>query len=258
MIGCDCAVCRSEDPHDTRTRPSIYVRFGRQCILVDTTPELRVQCIANGIKAVHAVLFTHHHADHVAGLDDLRRFNGIMKQPIACYGAERTLTNLRRMFLYAFEPAPDSPHSRPQLDLRPIGTRPFTIGDETIIPIPLMHGPLPVLGFRFGRFAYCTDCNHIRCPIGPVCTQCLAEQFEWHEMSGKAELHTWVNFYQGFHPEWAKESPYNVALVKLEEGPIFLSNVVADDDDLAVGIALELVFDDVTDDVSIPKFKLAD
>ena len=161
MIGCDCAVCRSEDPHDTRTRPSIYVRFGRQCILVDTTPELRVQCIANGIKAVHAVLFTHHHADHVAGLDDLRRFNGIMKQPIACYGAERTLTNLRRMFLYAFEPAPDSPHSRPQLDLRPIGTRPFTIGDETIIPIPLMHGPLPVLGFRFGRFAYCTDCNHI-------------------------------------------------------------------------------------------------
>ena len=104
----------------------------------------------------------------------------------------------------------------------------------------------------------CTACDHIRWPIGPVCTQCLAPEFEWQQMSGKAELHTWVNFYQGFQPEWAKESPYNVALVKLEEGPIFLSNVVADDDDLAVGVALELTWEDATDEVSIPKFKLAD
>lgn len=161
MIGCDCAVCTSTDPRDKRTRPSILVRFGEQCILVDTAPELRLQCLANGIKRVDAVLFTHHHADHVTGLDDLRRFNWLMKQPVRCYGTKRTLTNLRRMFLYAFDPAPDSPHSRPELELITIDEQPFTIGGETVVPIPLMHGPLPVLGFRFGNFAYCTDCNHV-------------------------------------------------------------------------------------------------
>ena len=161
MIGCDCAVCTSTDPRDKRNRPSIFVRFGDQCILVDTAPELRLQCIANGIKRVDAVLFTHHHADHVTGLDDVRRFNWLMKQSVRCYGTERTLTALRRMFLYAFDPAPDSPHSRPELDFHTIDTHPFRVGGETIVPIPLMHGPLPVLGFRFGDFAYCTDCNHI-------------------------------------------------------------------------------------------------
>lgn len=161
MIGCDCAVCTSTDPRDKRNRPSIFVRIGDQCILVDTAPELRLQCIANGIKRVDAVLFTHHHADHVTGLDDLRRFNWLMKQSVRCYGTERTLTALRSMFLYAFDPAPDSPHSRPELDFHTIEAHPFRIGCETIVPIPLMHGPLPVLGFRFGDFAYCTDCNHI-------------------------------------------------------------------------------------------------
>ncbi len=161
MIGCDCAVCTSTDPRDKRNRPSIFVRIGDQCILVDTAPELRLQCIANGIKRVDAVLFTHHHADHVTGLDDVRRFNWLMKQSVRCYGTERTLTALRRMFLYAFDPAPDSPHSRPELDFHTIDTHPFRVGGETIVPIPLMHGPLPVLGFRFGDFAYCTDCNHV-------------------------------------------------------------------------------------------------
>ncbi len=161
MIGCDCAVCTSTDPRDKRTRPSIFVRIGEQCILVDTAPELRIQCLANGIKRLDAVLFTHHHADHVTGLDDLRRFNRLMKRPVRCYSTERTLAALRRMFLYAFDPAPDSPHSRPELEFHTIDTHPFRIGGETIVPIPLMHGPMPVFGFRFGAFAYCTDCNHI-------------------------------------------------------------------------------------------------
>jgi phosphoribosyl 1,2-cyclic phosphate phosphodiesterase len=161
MIGCDCAVCTSTDPKDKRTRPGIWVRMGDLRILVDTAPELRLQCLAHGIAAVDAVLFTHHHADHVAGLDDLRRFNWLMKRPMPCYGTERTLGGLRRMFSYAFEPAADSPHSRPQLELHEITDRPFEVGGELIIPIPLMHGPMPVLGFRFGRFAYCTDCSVI-------------------------------------------------------------------------------------------------
>jgi len=161
MIGCGCAVCTSDDPRDKRTRPSIFVRMGDTRLLVDTSPELRLQCLTHGIVAVDAVLFTHHHADHVAGLDDLRRFNWLMKKPMPCYGTPRTLEALRRMFAYAFEHAPDSPHSRPELELRTIDREPFTVGGETIVPVPLMHGPMPVLGFRFGRFAYCTDCSHI-------------------------------------------------------------------------------------------------
>ena len=161
MIGCRCAVCTSSDPRDKRTRPSIFVRMGDLCILIDTTPELRIQCIEHSIDRADAVLFTHHHADHVSGLDDLRRFNWLMKQKVRCFGTQRTLAGLRRMFVYAFDPAPDSPHSRPELEFHTIDAQPFTIGDATITPIPLMHGPLPVLGFRFGNFAYCTDCNYI-------------------------------------------------------------------------------------------------
>ncbi len=161
MIGCDCAVCTSDDLRDRRTRASIYVRFGNARVLVDTSPELRLQCLANGVRDVNAVLFTHHHADHVAGLDDLRRFNWLTKRAVPCFGTERTLGALRGMFAYAFEPAADSPHSRPQLDFRPIDHAPFEVAGESIVPIPLMHGPMPVLGFRFGPFAYCTDCSEI-------------------------------------------------------------------------------------------------
>ncbi|MBI1825076.1 MAG: MBL fold metallo-hydrolase [Planctomycetes bacterium] len=159
MIGCDCQVCTSDDPRDKRTRPSIFVCHKELHILIDTTPELRLQCIANQINRVDAVLFTHHHADHVAGLDDLRRFNWLTKKSMPCYGTKRTLDALRRMFLYAFEHAPDSPHSRPHLTLHELDGRPFEIAGHEIIPIPLLHGPMPVLGFRFGKFAYCTDCS---------------------------------------------------------------------------------------------------
>jgi len=166
MIGCACAVCRSDDPRDRRMRPSVFVRSGNTRILVDTTPELRLQCLANHIESIDAVLFTHHHADHVTGLDDLRRFNWINRKPVPCYGSARTIENIRRMFAYAFDAAPDSPHSRPKLELTEIGQEPFDIDGVRITPIPLMHGPLPVLGFRIGAFAYCTDCSEI--PVGSL------------------------------------------------------------------------------------------
>ncbi len=168
MIGCRCAVCTSPDPRDKRTRASIFVRRGETNILIDTSPELRLQCVANDVSRVDAVLFTHHHADHVVGLDDLRRFNWINKKPMPCFGSTRTLDALRTMFSYAFNPAPDSPHSRPQLELREITNEPFQVGDEHIVPIPLMHGPLPVLGFRIGDFAYCTDCSEIPDESWPI------------------------------------------------------------------------------------------
>lgn len=161
MIGCKCEVCTSDDPHDKRTRPSIWVNMGGLRVLVDTSPELRLQCIANDIDGLDVVLFTHHHADHVTGLDDLRRYNWLNKGPVPCFANERTVSALQTMFSYAFKPDRDSPHSRPNLELKIIDASPLTIDGREIIPIPLMHGPLPVLGFRFGAFAYCTDCNMI-------------------------------------------------------------------------------------------------
>ncbi len=161
MIGCRCPVCLSDDPRDKRTRASIFIRSGTTRLLVDTSPELRLQCVANKIDAVDAVLFTHHHADHVVGLDDLRRFNWLMKKPMPCYGQLRTLDALRRMFAYAFESAHDSPHSRPELQLHDISQEAFAVDGLRVTPIPLIHGKTAVLGFRVGRFAYCTDCNMI-------------------------------------------------------------------------------------------------
>ena len=161
MIGCECEVCTSADDGDKRTRPSIWLRVGETCLLIDTAPELRLQCVANRIDRVDAVLFTHHHADHVTGLDDMRRFNWLMKKSVPCYGTERTMSGLANMFSYAFREAHDTPHSRPHLELHHIDESPFRIGEADIVPIPMMHGPLPVMGFRFGRFAYCTDCSFI-------------------------------------------------------------------------------------------------
>lgn len=164
MIACDCAVCTSADPRDRRTRPSILIQFGgateRISLLVDTSPELRLQCLACNVRRVDAVLYTHHHIDHIAGLDDLRRFNWIQSQAMPCYGQPETLERLRAMFGYVFESDADYPSAKPQLDLREI-QGPFEIGGTTITPIPLLHGTLPVLGFRVGDFAYCTDVNQI-------------------------------------------------------------------------------------------------
>jgi phosphoribosyl 1,2-cyclic phosphate phosphodiesterase len=110
---------------------------------------------------VDAILFTHHHIDHVAGLDDVRRFNWLMGTELPCYGQPSTLDRLRQMFFYAFDDDPDYPSHKPELRLMPIDEQPLSLLGRTILPIPLMHGPLPILGYRFGRFAYCTDCNQV-------------------------------------------------------------------------------------------------
>jgi phosphoribosyl 1,2-cyclic phosphate phosphodiesterase len=122
---------------------------------------MRLQCIANGVRRVDAVLFTHHHADHVAGLDDLRRFNALQQATIDCYGLPETLDVIRRMFKYAFEQDPDYPSEKPELRLNPITDEPLPLFGRWVLPVPLLHGDMPVLGFRFGTVAYCTDCNHI-------------------------------------------------------------------------------------------------
>jgi phosphoribosyl 1,2-cyclic phosphate phosphodiesterase len=172
-IGCDCAVCRSTDPKDRRTRPSILLElrpdagdgqpaFARavQSILVDTSTDLRSQALANDVRRVDAILFTHSHADHIFGLDDVRRYNQMQQSAIPCFADADTLDNLKRMFGYVFNPPTQKGGGIPQLTIFRIAGA-FSLGGVEIVPVPLFHGRLPVLGFRIGTFAYLTDCNRI-------------------------------------------------------------------------------------------------
>ncbi|HRX87798.1 MAG TPA: MBL fold metallo-hydrolase [Phycisphaerae bacterium] len=161
MIGCDCPVCTSSDPHDRRMRPAIAVDIAGRRILVDTPPELRLQCVAAGIRHIDAVLYTHTHADHVTGLDDLRRFNWLCGGAIHCYGSAASLATIRRMFAYVFDDDPDYPSHKPSLELHEITAGPLELAGARVEVLDLLHGPMPVFGFRFGNIAYCTDCNAI-------------------------------------------------------------------------------------------------
>jgi len=161
MIGCDCATCRSTDPRDRRLRPSIYLDVpGRARVLVDAATDLREQALAHGIRRVDAVVFTHSHADHILGLDDLRRFNAIQGGALPCYADAATWVNLRRTFFYVFDGIARGGGGIPQLTEVEI-TGPFSICGVRVVPVPLLHGRLPILGFRFGGFAYLTDCSAI-------------------------------------------------------------------------------------------------
>lgn len=161
MIGCDCETCRSDDPRDRRFRPSIYIRCGeRLALLVDAGPDLRMQALTHGVRRVDAILFTHGHADHIVGLDDVRRFNAIQRQSIPCFGDARTIGDIRRMFGYVFDEATPQGGGLPKLDLFTI-VGPFCVSGEEITPVPVVHGRRAILGFRLHRFAYLTDCSHI-------------------------------------------------------------------------------------------------
>jgi len=160
MIGCRCAACTSPDPRDARTRASVVLSYGDARVLIDTTPELRLQCVANGVDRIDAVVFTHAHADHIMGLDDCRRFNSIRGGPLDAWADAATLTTLRNCFGYAMRPPADEGVFRPQLVPREIDG-PFEISGATWTPVPLMHGRARILGFRVGDLAYCTDASGI-------------------------------------------------------------------------------------------------
>ena len=168
MIGCTCGVCRSTDPRDRRTRPSIFVDVeDGPAILVDTSTDLRQQALAHDISRVDAILYTHSHADHIMGLDEVRRFNVMRPGAIPAYADERTSADLRRAFSYVFDPADDKGGGIPQMTLTAIDGR-FNIGPVGIQPVPIFHGARPILGFRFGSLAYLTDCNRLADEAWPL------------------------------------------------------------------------------------------
>jgi phosphoribosyl 1,2-cyclic phosphate phosphodiesterase len=155
-IGCHCDVCESTDPRDKRLRPSILVSFGGRNILIDTTPDLRAQALRAGFSHLDAIVFTHAHADHIMGLDDVRPFNFRQKGPIPIYGSEETLASIQRVFQYIFDGARKESNI-PRLDPRPFAGQAVDLFGVPFLPVPILHGSQTIHGFRFGRAAYLTD-----------------------------------------------------------------------------------------------------
>lgn len=159
-IGCGCAVCSSNDPRDNRLRPSIIVNYNGRGILIDTTPDFRQQALRFHIDRVDAILFTHSHADHVMGLDDVRPFNFKQGGIIPIYGSAETIDDIRRAFGYIFDPK-ESQSSRPRLVPHVFDSDPFPLFGLDFVPLRLDHGKGTVYGFRFGPAAYLTDHSDI-------------------------------------------------------------------------------------------------
>jgi phosphoribosyl 1,2-cyclic phosphate phosphodiesterase len=155
-IGCHCAVCTSADPRDRRLRPSVVLRYGGRNVLIDTTPDFRQQALRARIERLDAILFTHAHADHIMGLDDVRPLNFVQQASIPIYAFEDTIQAIHRVFGYAFaDRAPES--SVPKLELHTLDGSPFHLFGLEFIPIPLKHGRATIYGYRFGNAAYLTD-----------------------------------------------------------------------------------------------------
>jgi phosphoribosyl 1,2-cyclic phosphate phosphodiesterase len=159
MIGCNCEVCISPDIKDKRLRSSILVQSKTTTLVVDTTPDFRYQMLRADVKHLDAVVFTHPHKDHIAGLDDIRAYNFFLNKPMEIFANALTEEALRREFVYVF--AENKYPGIPKLNMNTIATEPFMIGDIPIIPIVVYHLKMPVLGFRFGKFTYITDANRI-------------------------------------------------------------------------------------------------
>ena len=159
MLACHCRVCTSSDPRDKRTRPSLLIRFDGRALVIDTTPDFRAQALREGLERLDAVLFTHSHADHILGLDDVRVFYFRQQKPIPIYADAECMKDIQRTFKYIFDG--DYPFGGiARLDPRLIDG-PFEVEGLKVIPVPVLHGTLPILGFRINGLAYLTDVSEI-------------------------------------------------------------------------------------------------
>ncbi len=159
VINCNCPVCTSDNPKNKRLRSSVMVETDGKFILIDTSVDMRQQFLRHPFPRLNAVLYTHAHADHIFGLDEIRRFNYLQQERIPIYGSQDTIDRLRVIFVHAFSEGalrPGVPNVRAH-----VVQEPFNIGETTVIPIPVMHGDLPIYGYRIGKFAYLTDVSKI-------------------------------------------------------------------------------------------------
>lgn len=163
VVGCDCAVCQSPDPRDKRTRPSALIQVGDRRVLIDTATELRLQLVREQVPTIDAIAYTHEHADHIYGLDDVRVFSLRRRQAVPVYAPLRVLDALRRSFSYIFAEGPMTGGGRPQLELIEIDG-PFEAAGIRFEPIPVWHGETPINAYRVGDFGYVTDVSRIDPP----------------------------------------------------------------------------------------------
>ena len=159
VLGCRCAVCTSVDPRNRRTRSSAVVHVDGKNILIDTSTDLRAQSLANKIERVDAVLYTHAHADHICGIDDLRSFNFAQKSSIPCFGSADTIGRIKKMFDYIFD-GNKGDSWKPDLSATAVDA-PFEASGIKVTPIPISHGKAAIFGYRIGDFAYLTDCSAV-------------------------------------------------------------------------------------------------
>jgi phosphoribosyl 1,2-cyclic phosphate phosphodiesterase len=159
-IGCDCDVCHSSDPRDNRLRPSVLLSYNGRNVLIDTTPDFRAQALRARIHRLDAVLFTHGHADHVMGLDDVRPLNFRRKDNLPILAAPQTMEVIQRCFHYIFD-GQRKESNVPRLDCQLLDGRPFELFGLEFVPVPVLHGSQPIYGFRFGKAAYLTDHSEV-------------------------------------------------------------------------------------------------
>ena len=228
IIACDCGVCKSENTKDKRLRTSAYLQTANLDLIIDSGPDFRYQVLRADIKKLDAILFTHEHRDHIAGLDDVRSFNYIQKKAMPIYGNDQVIHRLKKEFDYVFE---SNYPGVPQLEIHQIDKSPFKIDDLEIIPIEVLHHKLPVLGFRIHDLTYITDANSIPDPeidkiIGTKTLVINALQRDDHlshftldeallmieRLKPQKAYLTHISHKMGFHDEVSKELPANVYL----------------------------------------------
>lgn len=159
VVTCECPVCTSDDPQDTRFRASALIQTAETALVIDAGPDFRLQMLGASVRKLDAVLLTHDHHDHVSGLDDVRAFNFAQKKSMPVYGIPQCLKSVKRYFEYAFEE--EKYPGAPDFQLHEIQQFPFEVGDIEIQPVPVVHGKMPIIGFRIGKLAYITDASFI-------------------------------------------------------------------------------------------------